>query len=254
MKWAPIIALVVVILVWQIATQLFSIPSYVFPAPSVVLTEMLSYRDIVLSNTLTTAIESLLGATLGCIVGFALGHLMALRRWAESVFLPYIVGSNAVPVVAIAPLVALWFGHGLLSKVVVAGFLCFFPIAINTYDGLRDRGGVLKELFVTLGATPDFYFWNLRMPLAVPHIVSGLKVSVVLAVIGAVVAEFVGSDAGLGFGMLQASYSLDTPRLFGYMIVACGLGMTFYGGIAIVEFVLGKSQRWVWAFGMDGKR
>jgi NitT/TauT family transport system permease protein len=114
---------------------------------------------------------------------------------------------------------------------------------------LRDRGGVFKELFTVIGASDNFYFWSLRLPLAVPFIIAGLKVSVVLAVIGAVVAEFVGSDSGLGFGMLQASYSLNTPRLFGYMIVACVTGLIFYGFVMVLELLLRSSRRWDWAFG-----
>ncbi len=174
---------------------------------------------------------------------------MAMNRTAKNILLPYVIGSNSVPVVAIAPLIALWFGHGLLAKILVASFLCFFPIAINAYEGLRDRGGVLKELFSVIGASSDFYFWNLRVPLAVPFLVAGAKISIVLAVIGAVVAEFVGSDAGLGFGMVQASYSLNTPRLFGYMIIACILGLSFYSFMMLVELLLKKSRRWDWAFG-----
>ena len=108
---------------------------------------------------------------------------------------------------------------------------------------------MFKELFAVIGASPSFYFWHLRMPLAIPYILAGAKVSAVLAVIGAVVAEFVGSDAGLGFGMVQATYSLNTPRLFGYMIVACALGLAFYALIMIGESLLKRTGRWDWAFG-----
>jgi|SRR5580704_11855514 NitT/TauT family transport system permease protein len=249
MKQAPILAFIVACVIWETATRFFEVPRYIFPSLSTVMFELADHFGLVAKNTGVTALESLFGALIGCAVGFTLGSLMALNRWARSVLLPYVVGSNSVPIVAIAPLVALWFGHGLLPKVVVAAFLCFFPIAINTYDGLRDRGGVFKELFTVIGASSEFYFWNLRMPLAVPYIVAGAKVSAVLAVIGAVVAEFVGSDAGLGFGMVQATYSLDTPRLFGYMIVACALGLLFYGLVVVGELLLKRSGRWDWAFG-----
>jgi len=249
MKRAPVIALVVACVIWEATTVYFDIPSYIFPSLSAVAYELTAQIALFARNAGVTAIESVLGALLGCAVGFALGVLMALSRRAQDVLLPYVVGSNALPVVAIAPLVALWFGHGLLSKVVVAAFLCFFPIAINTYDGLRDRGGVLKELFKVIGAPKGFYFWHLRMPLAVPFIIAGAKVSAVLAVIGAVVAEFVGSDAGLGFGMVQATYSLNTVRLFGYMAVACTVGLIFYGCVVLGEMLLKRSGRWDWALG-----
>jgi NitT/TauT family transport system permease protein len=253
MNRASLVALLILCTAWEASTRYFDIPLYIFPSLSAVFAEMFRYSQVFMTNVGVTAIESLLGATLGCGVGLLIGAWMAMSRWAESVLLPYVIGSNAVPVVAIAPLVALWFGHGLLSKIVVAAFLCFFPIAINAYDGLRDRGGVFKELFSVIGASPDFYFWKLRMPLAVPFIVSGAKVSMVLAVIGAVVAEFVGSDAGLGFGMVQATYSVNTPRLFGYMIVACILGLAFYGLALASEWMLKRSGRWDWAFGRAGR-
>lgn len=249
MKRAPLFAFIAACVAWEGTTRYFDVPRYIFPSLSTVLAELIQYFSLFVRNAGVTAFESFFGAAIGCAIGFALGALMALSRGAQNVLLPYVVGSNSVPVVAIAPLVALWFGYGLLSKVVVAAFLCFFPIAINTYDGLRDRAGVLKELFAIVGASRSFYFWHLRMPLAVPYIIAGAKVSAVLAVIGAVVAEFVGSDAGLGFGMVQATYSLNTPRLFGYMVVACALGLVFYGLVVLGEALLKRSGRWDWAFG-----
>jgi NitT/TauT family transport system permease protein len=249
MNRASALAFVVMCVVWEAVTVYLDIPRYIFPSLTAVLADMWNNSSIFISNTATTALEALVGAIIGCAIGLALGYVMAQYRFAENALLPYVIGSNAVPVVAIAPLLALWFGYGLTSKMLVAAFLCFFPIAINTYDGLRDRGGVFKELFSVIGASSEFYFWNLRVPLAVPFFVAGAKISVVLAVIGAVVAEFVGSDAGLGFGMVQASYSLNTPRLFGYMIIACILGLLFYGIAMAGETLLKRSRRWYWAFG-----
>jgi NitT/TauT family transport system permease protein len=251
MNRASVITLLGVCLLWEVVTRYLDIPRYIFPAPSIVILDVINNWDNIIRNAGITTFESLLGAVLGCVVGLSLGGLMAMNRWAKNVLLPYAIGSNAVPIVAIAPLLTLWFGHGIASKVVVAGFLCFFPIAINTYDGLRDRGGVLKDLFSVIGASSDAYFWKLRLPLSVPFLVSGAKVSVVLAVIGAVVAEFIGADAGLGFGMVQATYSLNTPRLFSYMIIACALGLTFYGLVLLLEVRLKQSRRWHWAFGLQ---
>ena len=251
MNRAPLLAFIAACIAWECVARFFDIPRYIFPSLTAVLEEMWDSQGVFISNTAITAVESLLGVTVGCAVGLAVGYMMALNRLAKNILLPYVIGSNAVPVVAIAPLLALWFGHGLLSKVLVAAFLCFFPIAINTYDGLRDRGGVFKELFSVIGASSDFYFWNLRVPLAVPFLMAGAKISAVLAVIGAVVAEFVGSDAGLGFGMLQASYSLNTPRLFGYMIISCVLGLIFYGIMLLIELALKRSRRWDWALGQQ---
>lgn len=235
--------------IWEFVTRYFAIPVYLFPSLTRVTVEMARSSGLILTNAVVTAVEAGCGAILGCGIGLTLGCLMAISRPAQTIILPYLIGSNAIPVVAIAPLIALWFGHGIAPKIIVAAFLCFFPIAINTYDGLRDKQGVFRELFFTIGASAGSYFLKYRVPAALPFLVSGARVSMVLAVIGAVVAEFVGADAGLGFGMVQAVYSLNTPRLFAYLIVACALGLIFYALVNAIEWQLRRSGRWSWAFG-----
>jgi NitT/TauT family transport system permease protein len=207
--------------------------------------------DLIISNTLTTAIEATFGVMLGCLIGVLVGTLMAASRPLENVLMPLVVSSNVIPVVAIAPLVILWFGFGLMSKVIVAAFLSFFPIALNAYDGLRDRGGNERDLFVILGASKQQYFRLFRLPSAIPSFFTGLKISGVLAVIGAVVSEFIGSDSGLGFGMLQARYNLNTTRLFCYTIVSCILGLLVYWVVVLLERTVANKKRWSWIKGRE---
>ena len=233
---APVATLTIgLLLAWEIAPHIFGVPVYVFPPFSAVLFEFGRSCQLIAVNTWTTFQEALLGCFLGCLVGVLIGGTMA--RWTSLALAlePYLVASNAIPIVAVSPLVILWFGHGLLSKVVVAAFLCFFPICMNTYRGLVAYERTYSELFDVLGATKLEFFLKYQIPNAIPSILSGLRVSATLAVIGAVVAEFVSADSGLGFGMLQASYALNTPRLYAYLIASCGLGLLMYGGVLVVE-------------------
>ncbi len=198
---------------------------------------MVQYQTVIAKNTMITLSEALLGLLLGITVGGLLGFCMSESSKIARVIQPYIVASNAVPVIAIAPLIGLWFGHGMVSKVIVAAFLCFFPTALNVYRGLTEIEPIYKELFSMLGSNRIEFFAKYKLPHSLPFIFSGLRLSAVYAVIGAIVAEFAGADGGLGFGMLQSSYNLNTPRLFAYLLIACLLGIGLYGIVGIIEYI-----------------
>jgi len=232
----PFLVFVGAMILWESTVRLLGIPQYVLPAPSAVVTTVITARSTLLINLRTTFLESFLGFLLGSFVGLGLGIVLAESRLAARAFLPYIVGSNAVPVVAVAPIVVLWFGYGLLSKVVVSAFLCFFPLCINTYRGLSEAETTLKELFAVYGSTRWQFLVKGRFPNAAPFLFSGARLNATYAVIGAIVAEFIGSNSGLGFGMLHASYNLDVPRLWGYIGVAVVMGMAFYGVVWGAEY------------------
>lgn len=225
----PVVFLLFLLAAWEWLPVVLDVPAYIFPRLTDVIAALWSARATVASNLQTTFLEATAGFVLGSWVGFVVGLLMAESRTTARTLLPYVVASNAVPIVAIAPLVAIWFGHGLLSKVVLAAFLCFFPLCINTYRGLAEFKPIYAELFSVYGASKLEFLHRFKLRNALPYLFSGLKLNATFSVIGAVVAEFVGSSSGLGYGMLQASYSLNTPRLFGYLIVSCGLGISMYG-------------------------
>ena len=234
-KISPILFLLIILLLWEFLPLLFNTPTYVFPRISEIYQSIVSVKDVVISNVFTTLHEAILGFLLGSFIGFATGILMAESKLFERVFLPYVVGSNAVPAVALAPLVVLWFGHGIESKVILVAFLCFFPLSINTFRGLCEYPAIYKELFFTYGAKNSEFLWKFKMRNALPYIFSGLKLNATYSVVGAIVAEFVGSSSGLGFGMLQASYNINTPRLFGYIIIACVMGLLMYYLMLLIE-------------------
>ncbi len=229
-------SILVLVLLWEFLPPWLHVPNYVFPSlSSIIERSVLSGSERLLDNTWVTLQESFWGFLIGSFVGFLIGVLMAQSRTFQHLALPYVVASNAVPVIAIAPLLVMWVGSGIWSKILVAAFLCFFPLAINAFRGLTLYPMAMKELFDLYGASSWQFLWRYKLRAALPYLLTGLKLNAVFAVIGSIVAEFVGSDRGLGFGMLQASYSLDTPRLWGYIIVACCLGMAFYGIMALLE-------------------
>lgn len=234
-KISPILFFVSILVLWEYLPHKLNIPVYVFPRISDIYLSMFSISDVLVLNTFTTIVEAILGFLLGSSIGFFTGILMAESKLVERIALPYVVGSNAVPAVAIAPLVVLWFGHGIESKVILVSFLCFFPLSINTFRGLCEYPMIFKELFFTYGAKKSEFLFKFKIRNALPYIFSGLKLNATYSVVGAIVAEFVGSTSGLGFGMLQASYNINTPRLFGYIIVACVLGLLMYYLMILIE-------------------
>jgi NitT/TauT family transport system permease protein len=234
----PLIFFVFIIALWEFIPLMFSVPDYVFPRLSDIIPAIIKAKPAFVANSMTTLGEAFIGFLIGSLTGFFTGVLMAQSRIIAKSILPYVVASNAIPIVAIAPIVVIWFGHGITSKIILAAFLCFFPLAINTFRGLIEYPAIYRELFNTYGATNYEFLAKFKIRNAVPYIFAGLKLSASYSVIGAIVAEFIGSTSGLGFGMLQASYNLNTPRLFGYLFIACIMGLFMYYTIVLIEYLL----------------
>ncbi|MBN2331029.1 MAG: ABC transporter permease [Candidatus Aenigmarchaeota archaeon] len=232
----PVVVLLAVLAAWEMVTRLANVPIYILPPPSHVAKAFFDPRTQLLKHTYVTLGESVCGLLIGSMIGLSLGVILAESQSARLAFLPYIVGSNAVPVIAIAPLVVMWFGYGFLSRVLVSAFLCFFPLCINAYRGLQAADTHFRELFDVYGATRSQYLLKARLPYAMPFLFAGGKLNATYAVIGAVVAEFIGTTAGLGYGMVHASYNLDTPRLWAYLVVSITMGISFYSIVWILEF------------------
>jgi ABC-type nitrate/sulfonate/bicarbonate transport system permease component len=223
---------------WTFLPHLMGVEHYIFPDLPSVLREFGSETKSLALNALYTTVAAAGGLAVAVLCGSIWAAAAALAPSLRTQTMPLLVASNSIPVVAIAPLMALWFGYGLISKAAVAAFLCFFPYTLSLLDGVARTRKVFSELLVTLGASRMECFVHLTLPASVAHAVTGLKISASIAVIGAVVAEFIGSDRGIGFGMLQATYNFNTTRLFAYILVACGLSLTFYSLPRQLEVVL----------------
>ncbi|MEP0520081.1 MAG: ABC transporter permease [Hyphomicrobiales bacterium] len=215
-----ICAIVVVLLVlWQSAVSLLQLPPFILPGPWSVAQSGAANFFYLMGHAGITASEILIGLTLGLFMGVLTGLLMAMSSSVERLVFPVVLATQALPVFAIAPLLVLWFGFGLASKVIMATLIIYFPITSAFYDGLRRTDPDLLDLGRISGATPLQSLLHLRLPSALPSLSSGLRVGATLAPIGAVVGEWVGSSAGLGFIMLHANARMQTDLMFAALFI-----------------------------------
>ncbi len=231
--------------IWSVVVSLGDYPPFILPSPAAVaerLGQVITDASL-WSHTAVTLIEVLAGLGLGALFATLLGYALAHSRVAEQILAPYIVASQSMPTVAIAPLLVIWFGTGLLSKVVVCALIVFFPILINTVTGVRsvDRG--LQDLMSTLEASRWQTIWLLEVPAALPVLISGFKVGATLSVIGAVVGEFVASTSGLGYLLKQGQQLYDTPLIFVALATLVLLAQMLYGSVVLAEQVLLRGRR-----------
>jgi len=235
---AAIVSLAAFLAAWKVATVVGGYPEFILPAPEVVAER--AWRAIgsglLWEHTAVTLLEVVLGfivgATTAVLTGIALGKSVLVER----VLSPYIVAAQAIPILALAPLLDIWFGGGLLARVVICALIVFFPIAIATMVGIRSTDPLLDELLRSLGARDGQRTRLLEIPSALPVLFGGLRVGVTLAVIGAVVAEWAGASVGLGVLINIANQGLfDTPLMFVALVTLALIGLAFYGLVVLVE-------------------
>ncbi len=225
------------LLAWTAASTWGTLPAYLLPSPGSVSAKFIAILldGTLLRHTWVTLTEVLLGLGLGLSVATALGYLVAKSRAAERLLAPYIVASQSIPIIAIAPLLVIWFGPGRLSKVLICALIVFFPVLVNTVVGVRSVPEDLRDLMRSLRATRWQIFTRLEVPAAMPVLMGGLKVGATLSVIGAVVGEFVGSDQGLGFLVNIGRALYDTSLVFVAVLVLIALAMSLYGLVSWLE-------------------
>jgi NitT/TauT family transport system permease protein len=213
--------------VWEIAVRVMEIPAFLLPAPSAV--GMALYRGTVTGlyqeHIGVTLTETALGFLLGSAGGLLLGTCVALSRRFDYFIYPIIVMFQAMPKVALAPLIIIWFGLGLTSKVVSAALVAFFPLMVNTIVGLRSADEDRINLMRSLAATRGQIFWMLQLPNAMPYIFAGLEIAMIFALIGAIVAEFVGAQSGLGMLMQSMNFTMDVAGQFSVLLILSVLGL-----------------------------
>ena len=224
--------------IWKLATVLGGYPEFILPAPEVVVERAVRAvaSGVLWEHVLTTALEALLGFALGATLAILTGIALAKSVVVERVLSPYIVAAQAVPILALAPLLDIWFGGGLLARVVICALIVFFPIAIATMVGIRSADPLLDEVLRSLGASGSQRTRLLEVPSALPVIFGGLRVGVTLSVIGAVVAEWAGASVGLGVLINIANQGLfDTPLMFVALAALALIGLGFYGLVVFAE-------------------
>lgn len=231
----PASVVVGILLAWEIGTDFLGVPIYLFPAPSEILVACYRNAGLLLRESWITTVEILLGYFLSIVVGIPLA--LAIFHWpvfAKSIY-PLLISTQAMPKVAVAPLFIVWFGFGLLPKVFIAFLIAFFPIVINTVMGLSAVEREKIYLARSMGLSSFETFRLIRFPSALPSIFAGLKISITLAVVGAVVGEFVGGDGGLGYQLMVANGSMDTPLLFAGVVALTILGVLLFGLVGLIE-------------------
>jgi NitT/TauT family transport system permease protein len=231
------VSLVGAILLWELAVIVGDFPAFILPGPSLVWVRFLQVLQdgSLLRHGIVTLGEVLLGLLIGVLASTTLGYLLARSRTVERILAPYIVASQSVPVVAIAPLLVIWFGPGLFSKVLICALIVFFPVLVNTVVGLRSVSDDLRDLMRSLQATRWQTFSLLELPAALPVFLGGLRIGATLSVIGAVVGEFVGADRGLGFMINRARGQYDTALVFVAVLMLIVMAVALYGTVVFLE-------------------
>jgi NitT/TauT family transport system permease protein len=228
---------VAVLSAWIAYIRLWELPGYFLPHPWDVAVRFVGLVDsgVLIRHLAFTGRSVVLGFSLGAAAAITVGTLISRSRFVESLLRPYVVALQTTPILVLAPLFLVWFGFGITSKVLIAAIICFFPLLVNVIVGFRSVGEPERRLFHSLRAGPWQTFVHLEVPHALPFIFAGLRITSLLSVTGAVVGEFVGSPAGLGYLSLASAGNLDTDVLFSAVFTLMLMGLSFYGLIVLVE-------------------
>lgn len=224
-----------VVAVWEVLVRTRGVPSYILPSPSVVAARWLADPGFFLGEGLIALGEALGGLFVGASLALAAGLVMAQWRWLERAILPLALVVKMTPVVVVAPLFVLWFGFGALPRILVAAMLTFFPVLISAVTGLRATPGAARDVLLMLNASAVEETTLLGLPAALPHLFAALKISATLALLGAVIAEWVGGDRGLGRAILLANSTLDIATALAGVFTLALIGTALVGGLALLE-------------------
>jgi len=241
-KWAPpLLVLVLLVAGWEALARYGSVEDYLLPAPTDVVRALSNDRDLLLPDAWVTLREVLFGFGLALAAGLCAAALLHLSPLARRALYPLVVGSQAIPVIVIAPILVIWFGFGMTPKLIVIALICFFPITVNTLDGLASVDPAQVKMLRTLDASRWQVFRRLELPSALPYVFSGARVAVAVAVIGAVFGELVGSDQGLGHVIQVGTAQLLTARVFAATLLLALMGIALF---ALVGFVQRRAVPW----------
>lgn len=220
---------------WQVVVDTRHVSDFILPSPLVILRTTLRYFPLMMRHTWTTTYEIALGFVIGNAIAVAAALLIVNSRLAEKAFYPLLIASQTIPKVAIAPLFIIWFGSGITPKVVITAVICFFPTVVNTVQGLKATDENAIDLLRLVAASRVQVFTKLQFPNALPYFFAGLKISIALAVIGAIIGEWVGANSGLGYVILYSTQTLRTDFLFSALFLISLLGVVLYLAVVLLE-------------------
>ena len=235
-RWLPSVLIVLAILgVWEGYVRIFNVQRWLLPAPSVIATTIGENVGMLSRHTLVTLEEVVIGFGLALAAGMLLASGMALSRTLERAIYPFVIASQTIPVIVIAPLLLIWVGYGLTPKIIVVALIAFFPIVVNTVDGLKSVDPDAVSLMRTLGANRWQIFVKIQLPTSMPFLFSGTKVAVAVSVIGAVIGEWVGSSEGLGYLMIRSKPQFLTERVFAAIAILSAMGIALFVLVGAIE-------------------
>ena len=233
----PLITVAIIVIIWELAIQEFDIEDYILPHPWLVVTSMIDgFRTGgFMGHLWATAEATLTGYVMGCGLAFLIGVAVAESATFDKFVYPCVVALQSMPKVALAPLILVWFGHEIESRIIMVGLICFFPMFVNTIVGIRQTDPELIDLCRAFSASRRYVFFNAKLPSAATEIFAGLQIGVVLALIGAVVAEFIASERGLGHMIDSAAVSLTVSNMFAGVIILAVMGVVGTAAVRALE-------------------
>ncbi|TAH72734.1 MAG: ABC transporter permease [Anaerolineaceae bacterium] len=230
-----IISVLGVIVIWELSVRIFDIKEYILPSPSASVMAIITYWNAIRSNLLTTLYEIGLGFGVTVLISIPIATMISYSKIFQKTLYPFMVFVQLIPKVAIAPLFVIWFGFGVMPKILMVFLLSFFPLLMDAVAGLQSLNPRLYSMARTMNDSEWKFYWKIKLPNALPHIFSGLKTSISMATVGAVVAEFLGADSGLGYLLLRANGDINTKLLFAILVVLCLMGMVFFMIMGFIE-------------------
>jgi ABC-type nitrate/sulfonate/bicarbonate transport system permease component len=237
----PSFVILAILVLWELSVYVTGIEKWILPAPTEIFQSLVNSSDLLVIHSLQTLKETLLGLLLAVIIGIILATLIDVSKWFQKALYPLLVISQTIPIIAVAPLIMIWFGFGILPKVVVVALVCFFPIAINLADGYRTVDITMIRLLETMGATKWQIFKMVKLPGAMPFFFSGLRIAGTYSVMGAVIGEWLGASQGLGILLTRSSQSFLTDRVFATIIVIVFMSLAIF---TVVELLARVTMRW----------
>jgi ABC-type nitrate/sulfonate/bicarbonate transport system permease component len=245
-RWLyPIAVLAGLLVAWELWVLVADTPRWMLPPPIAIVEAMRDDHDLLLHHTRVTLLEIFLGFSLSLVTGLLIGIAISQSSILERAMYPLIIASQTIPMVALAPLMLIWFGYGLLPKILITALVGFFPIAVNTVDGLRTADRDVLALLTSMGAGRWQQFRLVRFPSALPLVFSGARVAITLCVIGAVFSELVGASEGLGYLMQRSASQFQTPRIFACIFILATLGIGFFAIVSVLERLVLPWRRYI---------
>lgn len=231
----PVLAIAATVVVWAAVVRLFEIPDYLLPSPQAVAARVVKEWALLWKHGIYTLLSVLTGFATGVVIGVPIAFAIVLSRSVERAVTPFLVMSQTIPKVAIAPILVVWLGFGILPKIAIVFLITFFPIVVSTVVGLKSVETDMIDLVRSMGARTAKIMLRVRGPSALPQMFAGFKIAVCLAVVGAIVGEFVGSDRGLGFLLLTSTGTLDGPLVWSALLVLIAMGMALFAAVSKLE-------------------